>query len=156
MPLLFFAFWVILNSRITLEVILLGVLLSALMSLFVYRVLGFDFKSELRGWASAHRIAFYILMLFIEIIKANLLMLKIVLSPKIDSHIHPRIVYFQSPFHSDFAKILFIYSIMLTPGTILFDLNGERFGGHAINEEAAHSFDSWDLIRRLRELEGGH
>jgi multicomponent Na+:H+ antiporter subunit E len=156
LPLLFFAFWVILNSRITLEVIVLGVFLSALMSLFVYRVLGFDFKKELRGWAQTHRIALYMLVLLSEIIKANFLMLRIILSPKINSHIHPQIVYFQSPFKSDSAKILFIYSIMLTPGTILFDLDGERFGGHSINAATAHSFDSWNLIRRLRELEGGH
>ena len=155
MPILFFAFWVILNSRVTLEVVVLGVFISAFMSLFVYRTLGFDFKKERRLWTRAPRIAFYMLVLFSEIIKANLQMLRIILSPQMDRHIHPQIVYFPSPFKSDFAKILFTYSIMLTPGTILFDLDGERFGGHAINAKTAISFDGWDLIRRLKDLEGG-
>lgn len=156
MPVLFFAFWVILNSRLTLEIVLLGILLSVLMSFFVYRVLGFEFKKEWRVWAQVPRLVLYLLVLFVEIVKANLLMLRIILSPRMEARIHPRIVYFQSPVKSDFFKILFTYSIMLTPGTILFDLDGERFGGHAINEEAAHSFDDWDLIRRLKNLEGGH
>jgi len=153
--LLFFAFWVILNSRVTLEVVLLGVALSVLMSFFVYRVLGFEFKREWRIWASLPRLFLYFLALFSEIIKANLQMLRIILSPQMDKHIHPQIVYFQSPVKTDFVKILFMYSIMLTPGTILFDLDGERFGGHAINAKTAVSFDGWDLIRRLQNLEGG-
>ena len=156
MPVLFFLFWVILNARVTLEIVVLGVLLSVLMSLFVYRILGFSFRGEWRTWARFPRIAIYLLALFVEIVRANILMLRIILSPRIDTHIHPRIVYFQSPVKSDFLKILFMYSIMLTPGTILFDLNGERFGGHAINPATAVSFDGWDLIRRLKELEGGH
>jgi len=149
-------FWVILNSRITLEVVVLGVFLSVLMSLFVYRVLGFDFKREFRIWTRFHRLSLYLFVLFIEILKANFQMLRIILSPQINNHIQPRIVYFPSPVKSDFLKILFMYSIMLTPGTILFDLDGERFGGHAINATTAVSFDGWDLIRRLKDLEGGH
>ena len=156
MPVLFFAFWVILNSRITLEIVALGVVISALMSFFVYRVLGFDFRKEQRIWGHFHRVVFYMLVLFSEIVKANILMLRIILSSHMEDHIHPQIVYFQSPVRSNFAKILFIYSIMLTPGTILFDLEGERFGGHAINAVTAVSFDGWDLIRRLRKLEGGY
>ena len=138
------------------EVVVLGVILSALMSLFAYRALGFDWRKGWNVWASSHRLVPYLLVLFSEIIKANIQMLRIILSPRIDTHIRPQIVYFQSPVKSDFVKILFMYSIMLTPGTILFDLNGERFGGHAINSKTAISFDGWDLIRRLKDLEGGY
>ena len=38
---LFFILWIILNGRITLEIVLFGIVFAALMSLFTHKVLGY-------------------------------------------------------------------------------------------------------------------
>ena len=158
MPVLFLAFWIILNSRVTLEVVVIGVFVSALMSLFAYRLVGISFSAEKKLWTKSWKIAAYLAMLLWEIIKANFQMVRIILSPKIE--IHPLIVYFQSPVRTDFAKIMLTYSIMLTPGTVIFELEGDRLGIHAIDSTviiggADDSIFS-TFVHRLRDIEGGY
>lgn len=154
MPILFFTFWVLLNSRITVEVAVLGLIISVAMSFFIYRVLGFSFRKELVIWARVPQLAFYLLILLKEIFKANLQIIRIVLARKID--IHPQIVYFQSPVRTDFSKILLIYSIILPPGTLVFTLDGNRYGVHTLEAELAKGINDSHLVQRIRRMEGGH
>ncbi|MCL2852808.1 MAG: Na+/H+ antiporter subunit E [Defluviitaleaceae bacterium] len=154
MPVLFLVFWIILNSRVTLEVVAIGVFISALMSLFLYRLVGISFDAEKKVWSKAWPITLYMALLMIEIIKANVQMIKIILSPKLE--IHPQIVYFTSPVKSDFAKVMLTYSIMLTPGTVIFDLEGDRFGIHAIDPAMTESIDDSIFVHKLKNIEGGH
>ena len=78
MPILFLLFWIILNSRITLEVGGIGVFVSALMAVFVYRLIGLSFKEEWQIWKQAAALFRYLLALLVEIIKANLQMIRII------------------------------------------------------------------------------
>ena len=82
-------------------------------------------------------------------------MIKIVLSPVIE--VKPRIKYFDSPVRSDIAKVALATSINLTPGTLLVELDGNRFGVHSIDAAMLEEIDySWILIQKLRKIEGGH
>jgi len=92
---------------------------------------GISIEAEKKLWAKSWHITVYMLLLLFEIVKANIQMIKIILSPKLD--IHPQILYFQSPVTTDFAKIMLTYSIMLTPGTVIVELEGGEFGLHAID-----------------------
>ncbi|MCL2617548.1 MAG: Na+/H+ antiporter subunit E [Defluviitaleaceae bacterium] len=149
MPVLFLAFWIILNSAVTPEVLVIGVLISVVMSLFLYKMVGLSFAKEKQIWAKAWPITIYMSMLLWEIVKANIQMIKIILSPKLE--IHPQIVYFQSPVKSDFAKVMLTYSIMLTPGTVIFELNGDRFGIHAIDPTMTDTINDSIFVRMLQD-----
>jgi multicomponent Na+:H+ antiporter subunit E len=72
-------------------------------------------------------------------------------SPKIE--ISPRVVYFKSPVKLVFSKVFLMYSIALTPGTILFELEGDRFGIHAITSEAAKGINDTTFVRNLKKVE---
>jgi len=152
LPLLFLGFWIILNGRIALEVVLLGIFVSAAMSLFTYRLIGFPFTEEKKVWASfgLHLIPYFLLLLK-GIVIANFQMIRIILSPRMD--IQPQIVYFKSPVKSDFSKILLMYSIQLTPGTVLCELEGDRFGIHAISPAMADGIDNTIFARKLKRIE---
>jgi multicomponent Na+:H+ antiporter subunit E len=153
MPILFFIFWIALNSRITVEVVVLGVFVSALVSAFAYRLLGLSFKGQMASLKMhGKRFFSYIFTLLIEVAKANVQMIQIILSPKMK--IDPTIVYFESPVKNSFSKIMLAYTIALTPGTILFELEGDRIGIHAIRFANAEVIQDWTQIKKLKKSEG--
>jgi multicomponent Na+:H+ antiporter subunit E len=154
MPILFLIFWIVLNSRLTLEVVLIGVIISALMSFFAYKVIGISFKKELKIWKIFGRHAFvYGAMLIKGMIMSNLQMIKIILSK--DTGDKARIIYFETPIKTNFSKIILMYSIMLTPGTVAFEAEEERFGIHAINERMGKDIEKSVFVKKLKKIEGG-
>ena len=153
MPILFLLFWVVLNGRVTVEVVAIGVFVSIIMSLFAYRAIGASLKNELVVWKK-YGLYFipFIANLITSVIKANFQMIRLILSPQ--AKVSPQIVYFESPIKTDFAKILLTYSIMLTPGTFIFELEDGRFGVHAIEKNMTEGINDTNVVHKLRKLEG--
>ena len=155
MPIFFLLFWIVLNSRITLEVVIIGIFISIAMSLFTYRLVGISFKKEMEMWAALWRHVFsYGAVLIVNIIKSNLQMIKIILFR--DTGERPQVVYFETPVKTDYAKIILMYSIMLTPGTVAFEAEEDRFGIHAINAAMAKDIEKSVFVRMLKKIEGGN
>ena len=151
-PFLFLLFWVILNGRVTVEVIMIGVFVSILMSLFTYRIIGASPKKELLVWKNyGTYFVPYIVMLVVSVIKANFQMIRLVLSPR--AKVSPQIVYFESPVKTDFARMLLTYSIMLTPGTFIFELEDGRFGVHAIEKGMTEGINDTGVVHKLKKIE---
>ena len=152
MPILFLLFWIILNSRFTLEVVLIGIFVSALMTLFTYKVIGVSLKKELELWRVFGKHVFvYGGMLVGGMIMSNLQMIKIILSK--DKGDKAKIIYFETPVKSDFAKLILMYSIMLTPGTVAFEAEEERFGIHAISEKMGKDIEKSKFVKKLQQIE---
>ena len=154
MPVLFLLFWVVLNGRVTVEVVAIGVFVSIIMSLFTYRIIGAGPKNELLVWKKygAYFVPFAA-TLIVSVIKANFQMMRLVLSPK--AKVSPQIVYFESPVKTDFARMLLTYSIMLTPGTFIFELEDGRFGVHAIEKGMTEGINDTNVVHKLRIIERG-
>lgn len=154
MPLLFLVFWIVLNGRITLEVIATGIFVTILVSLFTYKLIGIDRFREKKVWNKLFSIIAYLFSLIIEVVKANIHMINIVLAPVIE--IKPQIVYFKSPVRSDAAKVALANSITLTPGTISIKLDDDTVGIHAIDKPLAVGIEESTFVKKLKEIEGGH
>ena len=154
MPVLFFLFWLILNERFTLEIVASGILVSILVSLLNYRFVGLSFDIEKKIWSKIFLILSYLGVLVIEVAKANIQMIKLILSPTIN--INPQIIYFDSPVRSELAMVALANSITLTPGTITVRLEDGRFGIHAINTSMADGIEDSIFVHRLKNIEGGH
>ena len=152
MPILFLFFWVILNGRVTVEVVVIGIFVSIIMSLFTYRVIGTSPKKEFQVWKK-YGMYFvpYIVMLVVSVIKANFQMIRLVLSPR--AKVSPQIIYYESPVKTDFAKMLLTYSIMLTPGTFIFELEDGRFGVHAIEKSMTEGINDTNVVHKLKNIE---
>jgi multicomponent Na+:H+ antiporter subunit E len=158
LPVLFFLFWVILNARVTAEVVVIGIVIAAVLSFFTYRVIGLSFATEKKTWAKLVLIIDYLILLVIEIIKANIIMIKVVLTPDIQSHLKPQIVLFDSPTRSIISRVCHANSITITPGTIMVDLQdkGDRFGVYAINPSLLKGINDTPFVHKLWRIEGGH
>ena len=78
---LFFLFWVMLNGRITVEITLFGLVISAAMYVFVCKFTEFSFRKDMWIVRKLPWIIGYCFILINEIIKANLTMIHYLLSP---------------------------------------------------------------------------
>jgi len=84
MFLIFFALWLIFNAKFTLEICIFGIVLSALMYLFIWKVFGYKPKYDwLMVKLSLRGIKYFVILIW-EIIKANIAVLKLIFTPKVE------------------------------------------------------------------------
>ena len=71
-------FWILLNGRLTVEILVFGLAISAVIYIFMCRFLGFSIHKDICLFKSLYIIAWYVLVLIKEIIQANIAVLKFV------------------------------------------------------------------------------
>jgi multicomponent Na+:H+ antiporter subunit E len=125
--------WLLLTSTFNSQEFLLGVFVCALIAVITHRFyikLGFPSVSPKKFYFSL----VYILVLFYEIIKANLDVALRVIRPSLP--INPGVVIIKTSLKSDIAKTILANSITLTPGTFTLDIQGDKLLIHWIDVEA--------------------
>lgn len=150
MPLLLFILWIILNGRITLEIILFGIAVSALVSFFSMQVLGWRPSTDAAIITNAAVLALYFLNLIWEIIKASASVMDLLISR--EKQPDPVIIEFDSEFTSSFVNVLLANSITLTPGTYTVFHKKNHFAVHCLIPEFAEGIEDSSFVRILRKL----
>ena len=125
--LLLTAIWFASNSSTQIAALLTGVGISAILS--------YLFASRIEVWQSLrfsptrlyHFIA-YLAVLLVEIVRANIGMLRHIYSPRIT--ISPGIVEIKTSLKSPIARLALANSIALTPGSLVMDINGDTVRVH--------------------------
>ena len=84
--------------------------------------------------------------LFLEIIKANIAVVRAVLSP--DMAVSPTLTRIPTPQKSDIAKVMFANSITLTPGTVSVDIQDDHILVHALLSEMSAPEDFAEMAER--------
>lgn len=151
MYLLLFFFWIILNGRITVEIVILGLVFAALVYAFAWKFMGLTLEREKSFWKHFLWGLQYIAILLKEIAVANIVVLKIVLSPK--KKVHPVIVSFDAPLKNHLLQVILADSITLTPGTITVRLYEEKFEVHCLDESMAKGIDDSVFVKMLKKWE---
>ena len=150
MFLLLFCVWVILNGRITLEICILGILVSAAVFAFLCRFLDYSVKKELLLFRLFPLFVRYLWVLVEEIVKANVCVLKIILSPELQPE--PAVVYFDTRLKSGIARVMLADSITLTPGTITVSLEGNHYCVHCLDRELAQGLEDSVFVELLEDM----
>lgn len=148
MILLFLCIWIILNGRITPEVLLLGLVIGVLVYSFFCIFLAFSPKKELQV---AKRLGFcirYIFILLVEIVKANLQVMGLILSSRLE--VCPKLVSFRTNLKKNGSKVTLANSITLTPGTITVEVKKDRFLVHCLDEDFSEGLDSSVFVKMLQ------
>lgn len=151
MFLLFFFVWVILNGRITAEVCILGLLISSALFLFICRFMDYSIRKELLLFHLMPLFFEYFWVLVKEIVKANVCVLKIILSPRLQPE--PAFIYFDTCLKSGLAKVILANSITLTPGTITVSLEDSHFCVHCLDKELAEGMETSVFVELLEQIE---
>ena len=151
MYLIFFIVWIIFNGCITPEVILFGIIIAALMFLFICRFMDYSFKKEWKLIQLTPLLLQYFCILLWEIIKANIATAFFVLNQKVE--VEPKLIHFSVTLQSDMARVILANSITLTPGTITVDLEGDTYTIHCLDDELATDIDDSVFVKKLRRID---
>ena len=149
MALALFAMWMLLEGRWTLEIVLTGIVLSALIYLFCWKFLDY---SPRREWAVIRRIpraVAYLFWLIGQIFVAGFMTMSRIWSGR---EVKPHLVSFRTALRSDAAKVLLSQSITLTPGTLTVDQRDGRFLVHALDDAFTEGLQDSDMEKRIAKL----
>ena len=125
-----FIIWMIANATLAYDTVLAGVIISAIIALAfstfarVYSVIRWS-PQVLYYYLK------YLVVFFIELVKANLNVMRLVFSPRID--IHPGIVEIKTGLKSPIGRLALANSITLTPGTLVVDIIDDSLFIHWID-----------------------
>ena len=128
-----------------------GVAVSALISWFCKRVLGYQWRvfcgSPSRIWAMAR----YFAHLLAEMLKAGLVIMRIIYTrPK---GIEPKLVWFHTPLKTDRRRAMLADSITLTAGTITVRAEDGRMLVHTLDTPLAEGIEDSSFQQRLERME---
>src|SRR6056297_805160 len=151
--LIYFLFWLAYTSNLIFEDMLVGLVLSFLLSLFTYKSFS-SLNSEKNLLVRFINTIKYIPLFIIEMIKANIDVARRVINPKL--LINPGIVKVKTDLESDYAKLFLANSITLTPGTLTMDVIEDNLYIHWIDVETKDKNIQKNLISKKFEdnLEG--
>ena len=133
MYVLLYLLWILLNGRVTAEILTLG--LSK--DLLLLKRLG--------------HVLVFLAMVVWEVVKANVAIIRIVLSPHME--ITPCLVPVKTDLKSAGARAALANAITLTPGTITVDVKDDVLWVHALTAEMAEGLKDWHVARQLARIE---
>lgn len=151
---MFFVFlllWFVFNGNITMEILLFGIPISALLYAFICKFMGYSYKKDLAALKQTKAVLLYIGLLFKEIIKANMDVLLWIYSSKYN--MEPAIVHFTTDLKSELAQVVLANSITITPGTITASLEDGKMIVHCLDKDMGVNIDQSDFVKALKKME---
>lgn len=151
MYVIFFLLWIIFNGRITLEIVIFGLVISAALYWFICKFMDFSPKREIRYLKKSGYLLQYLYHLVKEIILANFATMKLICSA--GRVVEPALVEFETHFKNDTSRFLLANSITLTPGTITVGVEGDKFIVHCLDKTLAEGIASSVFVKLLEKIE---
>ena len=151
MLLLFFLAWIIFNGRVTLEIVLFGIVISLAVFAFVCEFMDFGIQREWNFYRRLPRFVQYVYVLIKEIISANLAVCRMILSRK--ETMEPVIVRVHTNLKTETARVILANSITLTPGTITVSMTGQELLVHCLDKTLAEGMEDSVFVKLLEKME---
>lgn len=151
MSILLFLFWILLNGKVNLEIVLIGIVLSGAVYFFSCMFLNYSLKKDLNFFKTLYLLIAFLGLLVIEVVKSNLNIITLIWSKKQPD---PKIAHFNVNLKSSFLRVMFANSITLTPGTITINLKDDEFTVHALRYEYIQGIEDSKLLKILMKMEG--
>ncbi len=147
-----FFFWLILNGQITREIIIIGFTITFSIGYFAYKHTRLSIALEKLIFKKILYIIEYLIILVIEVIKANISMIKLVLSPSY-KEIKPKLTYINVDLKKRLSRVALANSITLTPGTITVAINENDYLIHAIDTSFIEGIEESIFVKKLKNME---
>lgn len=153
MYLFYFLVWVIFNGQFTAEIAIFGIFVAAAVYAFTCKFLDWSPAKDIFLLKKAACLLRYAWLLVQEIVKANIAMIPMILSP--DKEPEPVIVKVHTKLQTKTARVLLANSITLTPGTITVTMEGDELTVHCLDRSASEGLQDSSFERALLLLEEG-
>ena len=144
------AAWLLWSGYYTGLILSLG-LASVVLTLYLARRLGIV-DGDTNFWRLGPRLFVYWAWLLWQILKANIAVARIVLSPRM--RISPTLTRTPASQRSDLTKAIYANSITLTPGTVSLEIDENGILVHALTRADAAAVNDGGMDRRAAALEG--
>ena len=151
MYVIFFLLWIIFNGRVTTEIVIFGLVISAALYWFICKFMDFSPKRELVYLKKGGYLLQYLYHLVREIIIANFATMKLICSA--GQVVEPVLVEFETHFKNDISRFLLANSITLTPGTITVAVEEDKFIVHCLDKTLAEGIESSVFVKLLEKIE---
>lgn len=151
MYLLYFLLWIIYNGSFTLEICIFGLVIAAVVFAFTCKFMDYSVKQELKNYKKVFLFIRYIFVLVIEIVKANMGVIHMILTQKEEAE--PVLVTFHSDLKTPAGKAFLANAITLTPGTITVTLENSEYTVHCLDESMAEGMNESVFIDYIEKLE---
>lgn len=146
-----FLLWICFNGRLGWDVIAIGAALCVLMGLLLSHAVGYTPRKELKVLANIPAIFRYIGVLLSEIVKSNIAMMKLILSPY--ARLQSQLVFFNTDVKSTYGRVILANSITITPGTITVQLKDGRYCVHTVRDEFVEDIEHSAFATEAARLE---
>ena len=150
MFILYLALWVILNGRITPEILIIGAFLAAAASALTARLRGRTLQEEKQLLKRLPLLICYAGVLAAEIVKASFAVMRMIWNRR--EMPDPVIVEFRSGLQGSWRNVLLANSITLTPGTYTVFQEGDRLVVHSLCPAYAEGIADCVFVRMLRRI----
>ena len=154
MFILFFVCWIVFNQAFTVEIAIFGIVLSAVMFLFMCKFMDYSIKNDIILLKKFPQIIIYVLVLVKEIVKANFTLYRLFFFRSKEKR-EPVMVTFESHLKTRTARVFLANSITLTPGTISVKVKGNMLTVHCYDKSLAAGLNDTVFEKRLLKLEEG-
>lgn len=151
MLLLFFCVWIIFNGTITAEIAVIGAVIVLLMFVFICKFMDYSLKQEILLYKKSICLMHYILILVMEIMKANMAVIRLITSNS--EVVEPVMVRVHTNLKSNFCRVLLANSITLTPGTITVSLDRDEYVVHCLDKSLSEGMEESVFVKMLEKLE---
>lgn len=151
MLLLFFLAWIVFNGRVTLEIVLFGIVISLAVFWFLCRFMDFSLRRERNFYRKLPRMLHYGYVLIKEIVSANLTVCRMILTRK--ETMEPVIVRVHADLKTETARVILANSITLTPGTITVSLTGQELLVHCLDKSLSEGMEDSVFVKLLQKME---
>lgn len=148
---LYFALWVIFNGKITLEICVFGAIIAAAVFAFTCRFMDYSIAKEKRLLRRSAAFVRYVIVLVLEIVKANFAVMHMILSER--EEIEPMLVSFHCDMGNEVWQALLANAITLTPGTITVSLEHNDYVVHCLDAGLAEGMDDSVFVHMLQDME---
>ncbi|MBR0165192.1 MAG: Na+/H+ antiporter subunit E [Lachnospiraceae bacterium] len=155
MPILLFALWLLFHERLTIDVIITGVIAVALVTLFLRAFAGWSVQRDMQFASRALAFLLFVIRLIWEVLKANINVIGIVLSDEPERKINPVIVRHKTGLRTSIGRVALANSITLTPGTVTVDVGDDCVYVHALDVRSCEGLDNNPLEKQLENMERG-
>ena len=151
MLLLFFLAWVIFNGNLTVEIAAFGVVIALGMFAFICKFMDYSIQKELHFYKLIPAFFQYSFLLVKEIVQANLIVSRMILSRK--EIVEPVLVHVHTNLKTETARVILANSITLTPGTITVSMTDEDLLVHCLDKSLAEGMEDSAFVRLLEKME---
>lgn len=135
----------------TAEIAVIGAVIVLLMFTFICRFMDYSLRQEILLYKKSICLMHYILILGMEIMKANMAVIRLITSNS--EVVEPVMVRVHTNLKSNFCRVLLANSITLTPGTITVSLDGDEYVVHCLDKSLSEGMEESVFVRMLEKLE---